>query len=144
MDLRTEIAGDRCILTTTVRRTFPLTQPTQLLSLHDGAGKEVAILRDAAALDQESRRVLDEHLDRRYFTPSITSIDVLKQEAGMWFFKVQTQRGDTEFYVRNWRDNATEIAPNRWHITTVDGGRLEIPNLEALDAKSRTLLDQLL
>lgn len=144
VDLRTEITGDRCILATTVRRTFPLSQPTQLLSLHDGAGKEVGILRDSAGLDSESLVALEEHLDRRYFTPRITTIESLKQEAGMWHFIVQTQRGVADFYVRNWRDNATEIAPNRWHITSVDGGRLEILNLEALDAKSRTLLDQLL
>ena len=87
---------------------------------------------------------IDAHLDRRYFTPRILQIESLRQEAGMWRFVVETQRGRSEFFVRNWRDNAHEISPNRWHILSVDGGRYEIPNLEALDAQSRRLMDLLL
>ncbi|HEY0867813.1 MAG TPA: DUF1854 domain-containing protein, partial [Fimbriimonas sp.] len=61
-----------------------------------------------------------------------------------WRFKVRTQRGPAEFYVRNWRDSAHEIQPNRWHINSVDGGRFEIRNLESLDVDSRRLMDQIL
>jgi hypothetical protein len=142
--LRLEIRDDRTILSAVVKRAFPLTHPTDYLSVQDGGGKEVGILRTLDGLEPQSRREIEEHLDRRYFTPQIVTIRELKQDAGMWRFAVETQRGPAQFFVRNWRDNANEIAPNRWHIHAVDGGRFEIENLEALDVPSRRLMDQLL
>lgn len=142
--LRVEIVGDRTVLSARVKRTFPLSEPVRFLSIQDGAGKEVGILRTVEGLDPQSRILIEEQLDRRYFTPRIERIESLKQEAGMWRFAVTTQRGPVDFYVRNWRDSANEIAPNRWHIHSVDGGRFEIPDLEELDAVSRRLMDQLL
>lgn len=142
--LRVEIANEQTVLSARIRRTFPLSEPTRFLSIQDGAGKEVGILRDAEGLDDTSQAEVAAHLDRRYFTPQIQHINTLRQEAGMWRFTVETQRGPSEFFVRNWRDNAHEISPNRWHILSVDGGRYEIANLEALDAPSRRLMDQLL
>ena len=55
----------------------------------------------------------------------------------------ETRRGEVELYVRNWRDNAHEVQLNRWMITSVDGQRYEIEDVEALDARSKALLDQL-
>lgn len=142
--LRLEIEGEMCIPNARVRRAFPLSKPREFLSLQGADGKEIAMLRDLDGVEPDSRRLLDEELDRRYFTPRIKRIDALRLEAGMWRFNVATQRGPTEFFVRNWRDSAVEIAPNRWHITSVDGGRFEIPDLAALDAGSLRLMDQLL
>jgi hypothetical protein len=142
--MRLEVVGERTVLSARIRRTYPLSEPNRYLSIQDGAGKEVGILRDAEGLDPQTRAEFDAHLDRRYFTPRILQIESLRQEAGMWRFVVETQRGRSEFFVRNWRDNAHEISPNRWHILSVDGGRYEIPNLEALDAQSRRLMDLLL
>jgi hypothetical protein len=142
--LRVEILEDRTILSAQVRRAFPLSSPGSLISIRDGAGKEVAILEGLEGMDAESRRLFEEELDRRYFTPVIEQLQALKQEAGMWKFTVLTKRGPSEFFVRNWRDSAHEMKPGRWHILSVDGGRYEIEDLEALDAKSRKLMDLLL
>lgn len=142
--LRVELLEDRVILNATVRRAFPLSHPETYLSIQEGNGKEVAILRDPEGLDKESKRILAEDLDRRYFTPQILRIAQLKQEAGMWRFTVVTQRGDTEFFVRNWRDSAHEISPNRWQILSVDGQRFEIQDLSKLDARSQAYMELLL
>jgi hypothetical protein len=142
--LRLEIEGDCCIPNARVRRAFPQTKPDEYLSLQGADGKEIAMLRNLQGLDADSRRAIDEELDRRYFTPRIERIDALRQEAGMWRFAVHTQRGPTEFFVRNWRDSAFEVGQGRWQIMSVDGGRFEILNLGALDPNSLRLLDQLL
>jgi len=142
--LRLEIEGDRCIPNARVRRAFPLSTPKDYLSLQGADGKEVAMLRNLGGLSPETQKLLDEELDRRYFTPRIERIDVLKAEAGMWRFKVQTQRGEAEFFVRNWRDSAVEISSGRWQIMSVDGGRFEILDINVLDPLSLRLLDQLL
>ncbi|RYG24551.1 DUF1854 domain-containing protein [bacterium] len=142
--LRIEIENDRCIPNARVRRAFPLSSPVDYLSLQGADGKEIAMLRSLEEVELDSRRLIDEELDRRYFTPRIERIENLKSEAGMWRFNVDTQRGPAEFFVRNWRDSAVEIARGRWQIMSVDGGRFEIMDLDALDPHSLRLLDQLL
>ena len=142
--LRLEIEDSLCIPNAKVRRAFPLSRPDGFLSLQGADGKEIAMLRGLDEVEPSSRRLLDEELDRRYFTPRIERIVGLRQDAGMWRFAVETQRGPAEFFVRNWRDSAVEIARDRWQIMSVDGGRFEIPNLGALDPGSLRLLDQLL
>ena len=128
----------------TVKRAFPLSKTSEFLSILDSDGKEIGILSAMEGMDPESYELLAEELDRRYFTPHISQIHSLKQEAGMWKFVVQTQRGPSEFFVRNWRDSAYEIVTNRWQITSVDGGRYEIIDLDLLDKKSQKLVEQLL
>lgn len=141
---RVEIAGEFSILSAVIRRVFPLSNPAIYLSIQDGSGKEVGVLRTIQGLDPQTEAIFNEELDRRYYTPQVERIDSLRMEAGMWKFNVQTQRGAAEFYVRNWRDNAHEITPGRWQILSVDGARFEIMKVDELDAKSQRLLDQLL
>lgn len=127
-----------------LHRCFPLSEPSRFISVLGKDGKERAILDDLDRLDVGSRALANAELDRRYFTPEIERIESLKAEAGMWRFVVVTGRGESDFWVRNWRDSAFELSPNRWVIHSVDGGRYEITNLERLDPGSRRLLDQLL
>ena len=141
---RIEIKDELIVLSAVIKRIFPLSDPTRYLSIQESKGSEVGILTTTAGLDPLSEAIFREELDRRYFTPMIERIDSLRSEAGMWRFNVRTQRGDAEFYVRNWRDNAHEMAGGRWQIMSVDGARFEIVRVDDLDTKSQRLLDQLL
>ncbi len=125
-------------------RAFPLSHTDAFISIRDEENKEFGIIESLAALDNESQKLTHEELDRRYFTPAITRIKALKNDASMWWFDVETTRGPSDFYVRNWRDNAHELTPGRWQITSVDGGRYEILNLDELDERSQVLIEQLL
>ncbi len=139
--VRGEVLGELCLLHARLRRAAPLSSPEGYLSLEDGNGKEVGILRGLDGLDEASRSIALEELDRRYFTPIIRAIRHLEQEGGIWTFDVDTQRGSARFYVRNWRDSAHEIKAGRWQIRSVDGQRYEIENLAQLDARSQQLLE---
>ena len=131
-----------CILNARVRRIFPLSQEELYFSIQDGLGHEVGILRSLDGLDTETLEIFRSELDRRYFSPVIQRIESLVLDVGMWRFDVRTQRGSSQFYVRNWRDSAHEISRNRWQIQSVDGVRYDIPDLEKLDARSQDLIDQ--
>jgi hypothetical protein len=141
--LRVELADRQVVLSARVKRIFPLSSEGRYLSLQDGANREIGILRSMEGLDVETRRLFEQELDRRYFSPKILRIDVLRLEASMWRFVVETHRGPAEFYVRNWRDSAHEIGNGRWQITSVDGQRFEIPQAGQLDERSQLLLEQL-
>ncbi len=141
---RIEVVDEFVVLSAVVKRVFPQSHPRKYISILESKGKEIGILKTLDGVDEHSRGVIDEELDRRYFTPRILRIDSLKSEAGMWRFNVATQRGDTEFFVRNWRDNAHETSPGRWQIFSVDGARFEILAIDELNERSQRLLDQLL
>ncbi|MBX3119620.1 MAG: DUF1854 domain-containing protein [Fimbriimonadaceae bacterium] len=132
-----------CIPMGGVRCVFPLSHPNTHFSVHDANGDEVCLFEDLNELEDESRRAVQQFLDRRYFTPKIEKVESLTQDGGMWLFKVLTSRGMSEFYVRSWRDSSYELKPGRWMIMSVDGKRYEIPDLEALDVRSRQLVEQL-
>lgn len=142
--LRLEIEEQVCILSARVKRIFPLSDPNRYFSIQTEDDKEVAILTSLDGADDQTHRLLIEEFDRRYFSPKITQILEVKSVPGMWSFHVNTNRGEITFYVRNWRENSHEIESGRWHITSVDGQRFEIEDLDALDRKSQTLVEQLL
>ena len=125
-------------------RAFPLSKPHEMISIRDAENKEFGIIESIDSLEPSSKSLAQDELDRRYFTPQITKINSLKNEASMWRFNVETTRGHSDFFVRNWRDNAHELTSGRWQITSVDGGRYEILNLDDLDDKSQILIEQLL
>lgn len=138
------ILEDRCLLAAHFIRVFPLSHPNGFISIQDEKGEEYGILETFVGLDEQSLSLVEAALDRRYFTPTISRIHDLRQDAGMWKFGVETQRGTTEFYVRNWRDSAHETGAGRWQIYSVDGLRFEIKNIDDLDERSQNLLEQLL
>lgn len=141
--LRVHIDGDQCILRALVKLAFPLSTPDRYISVQDEEGNEIGVVRTLSELDPTSREVVEAELDRRYFTPKISKIVKLEQEAGLWTFTVETSRGPSVFYVRNWRDSSSEIAPGRFLIQSVDGKRYEVPNYENLDPRSQAFLEQL-
>ena len=81
--LRLEIEDSLCIPNAKVRRAFPLSRPDGFLSLQGADGKEIAMLRGLDEVEPSSRRLLDEELDRRYFTPRIERIVGRGPDAGM-------------------------------------------------------------
>ena len=139
---RAEIVDDRCLLATKVVSAFPLSDPHHFVSLLDEDDEEAGVLKSLDGLDEQSKSIILEQLDRRYFSPVISKIDSLKLDAGMWLFDVQTQRGPSTFYVRGWRDSAYEVSRNRWQINSVDGQRFDILDYDALEERSKNLLDR--
>ena len=140
--LRMTVAGEQSVLRVTVLRAFPLSDPDRYLSMRDGGGQEVGVLRDPAALPAEAQALLAEELERRYVIPVITRVLEARERFGIVDWRVQTDRGERAFTTRNLRDAQVSPAPGRFVISDVDGNRYDIPDLEALDATSRAFLGQ--
>lgn len=128
-------------------RAFPLSNADAYISVlrREERDKlvEIGMFRTLEGMPDASRRILEEALERRYFTPLITHIYSLTEEYGQHRWEVETDRGKRVFYVRNWRDNVHELSPVRYLIVAVDGSRYEIRDVDALDAKSRAQLERL-
>ena len=142
-ELRLDVENDRCVLSVTAVRSFPLNDPNHYISIIDANGDEVGMLYDLRQLDHESRHEVEEDLRRRYFTPKIEKIVSIRVEFSNVYCEVETDKGPKEFVVHGVRSNVVEISPGRYLIQDVDANRFEIPDLSQLDTRSRLLLERL-
>lgn len=124
-----------------VAAAFPLTRPRKLISLRDEDGQEVAILEHAKQLDETSRAVLNEELDRAYFMPRVNDIRAIDEDMNVVEWDVDTDRGERVFQVRNVRRNVRRIGERRMMIKDVDGNRYEIRDWMILPANAQKLLE---
>ena len=82
-----------------VKPAFPMSSGQKLVSFREPGGKEIGLLRDADALDQDSSMALKQALGLAYFVPLITKIYEIKEEYGVTRWKVETDRGPRTFDV---------------------------------------------
>jgi len=126
-----------------IYRTRPIADPKRYISIRVGATqseqREIGMIRNLNALAPDQRRLLNEELDRRYFIHIITRIRVIKEELGFLYWDCETDKGRREFAVPRWNQSKVVEAEGGGRvITDVDGNRYEIPNLDKLDADSRS------
>ena len=131
-----EISNEVCHLRVIVRRLMPLSNPKKYISLAADEDTEIGILKNPTDLTPESLKILNEELDKRYFTPTIKKIYRVKEQFGIHEWEVQTERGRLTFMVRGLNQNIKQVQPARLFVTDVRGNRYDIPDYRELDAKS--------
>lgn len=137
---RLTLENDRSWTKVSVARAFPLSDPEHYIGFLDGAGKDVGVLHDPGLLAPESRKVVEEELEKRYFVPIVERVVSVKEEFGTVYWTVETDRGTKEIVVRNLRDNIQELSQSRIIITDADGNRFEFPDTSKLDSKSLAII----
>ncbi len=133
---RLEIRNEVCHLRVIVRRLMPLSKPEQYISFAADEDTEIGILVNPSELAPESLKILNEELDKRYFTPIIQKIYRVKEQFGIHEWEVQTARGRVTFSVRGLNQNIKQVPPARLFVTDVRGNRYDIPDYRELDAQS--------
>ena len=133
---RLEIRQEVCHLRIMVRRLMPLSNPNSYISLAADEDTEIGILVNPSELTPESLKILQEELDKRYFTPIIQKIYRVKEHFGIHEWEVETERGRVTFSVRGLNQNIKQVPPARLFITDVRGNRYDIPDYRELDAQS--------
>ena len=133
---RLEIRKEACHLRVVVRRLMPLSKPDSYISLAADEDTEIGILVNPSELAPESLKILQEELDKRYFTPTIRKIYRVKEQFGIHEWEVETERGRVTFSVRGLNQNIKQVPPARLFVTDVRGNRYDIPDYRELDAES--------
>ena len=133
---RLEIKKEACHLRVVVRRLMPLSNPDQYISLAADEDTEIGILVNPSELDADSLKILQEELDKRYFTPTIQKVYRVKEQFGIHLWEVKTERGRVTFSVRGLNQNIKQVPPARLFVTDVRGNRYDIPDYRELDAQS--------
>jgi hypothetical protein len=135
--IRVTLLDDRSYLHVKAMAAFPLSNPASFIGLADGQNKQICMVQDLSDLDPESQERVKELLEVRYFAPRITGVNYAKDEFGVIQWKVETDRGPREFFVRNLRDSLMDLPEGEQLLTDVDGNRFIVPDLTTLDRDSR-------
>ena len=120
-------------------RSFPVSETNKYIALVNDEGDEIGIVEDVRKLSPQSRDVLTEELQKRYFMPKITKINSLDSQFGVTTWNVETSQGDVEFGIRTRYDIVT-LESGRVLLKDADGNKYEIENYNKLDPKSIALL----
>lgn len=142
--LRMTVQNDQTYLTVKPAWSAPLTRPGKYLALLNGKGEEITTLVDPSELDAESKKAVDEELHRRYLTATVHRIIHAKSEFGAGYWHVVTDRGERDFVTQSLQENAQWLSPVHLMLIDVDGNRFEIPDVSALDERSRAYAEAML
>jgi hypothetical protein len=138
--LRLTVREDRSYLTVKPAWAAPLSRPDTYLALLNGKDEEIALLPRPEELSPASWQAVRRELRGRYLTATVQAIGEAREEFGATYWTVQTDRGQRDFVTQNLQENAQWFSETHLLLLDVDGNRFEIPDIEALDARSRNLL----
>lgn len=124
-------------------RLFPLSDPDHWIAVCDGMGRELLCLESLERLTSQTRRILEEELEQREFLPIIRRIERVSSHDDPSEWHVETDRGDTTFYVNN-EDDVHRLGNQSAVIIDAHGIRYLIPDIRLLDPASHRLLDRYL
>jgi hypothetical protein len=124
-------------------RALPARLPDQFLSIRyadaDGQEHEVGLVRDLAEWPASARLLLEQAVARRYFVRQIKGIESIDLKYGLLTFRVQTDRGPTEFLMRTSHSQALDYGQSGKLLIDVDDNRYLVEDLEALPRREHTL-----
>ena len=140
-NLLLEIRGGKRYANIEPRRTFPYSYKDKFILLKDKDGKEIAILEDLAELEDESRRYLQEELEKLYYIPQIQKVHSIDYRMRTPVWTVETDRGRITFELIR-RSDARFIKPGHLVVRDSTGARYEVPDYNRLDRKSQELIER--
>ncbi|MGC9318549.1 MAG: DUF1854 domain-containing protein [Armatimonadota bacterium] len=123
-------------------RLFPLSEPNRWIAVVDEEEKEIGLLLELGSLSEEARECVQAELQRRYLIPRIVRILSCRQRFDVTEWTVETDRGQVRFLMRDLREKVKQPLPRHVTLEDVEGNRYDIPDVEALDAASRRLLEE--
>lgn len=121
-------------------RLFPLSEPLRWIALLDSEGRERALLESLESLPAADRELLTEELSRREFVPIIQRVTWVSGNSEPCSWKVQTDRGETEFVLKDEND-IRRLGPHSVLVVDSHGIRYLIPNREQLDAYTKRVIE---
>lgn len=127
-----------------VVRSFPFTDRDKYISIRtiDEKSKEIGMIKDLSTdVTPETRQMLEEQMDIRYFTPVIKKINSIKDEYGHAYFDVETNQGPCKFVIYMNSSSVVNLSDVRLLISDLDGNRFEIPDYTKLSARELKMLD---
>lgn len=119
-----------------VARCLPWSEPDSLISIRDDDGKELVLLETLDDLPEDTRKLVEEELFDKHFSPRVLKVLSLDEKFGFVTIEAETDRGRVQFQIKG-RDEVRALSATRCVLKDVDGNMYEIPDVTLLDAESR-------
>jgi hypothetical protein len=119
---------------------FPISQPDSWISVRLPDGTELACVEDPRTLPADVWQLLREELARREFVPIIRRIVRVSGNSEPCEWQVETDRGPTRFVLKS-EEDVRRIGDHEILILDAHGTRYHIPDLSAVDVKSRRIVE---
>ena len=126
-----------------VVRAFPIAEPDLSISILSAEGKELIWIDDLASVSDVDRQVIERALQMREFMPEILRLDGVNSFSTPSTWRVQTNRGPTEFLLKG-EEDIKRLSINTLIVADAHGVQFLIRDLPALDRHTRKLLDRFL
>ena len=123
-----------------IRRAFPLEESDRYIGVFAAGDQELGLIEDPQQLDDQSRQVLIEELDKIYFQPRVLAFNSLDEEFGVLRGQIETTSGPRQLEIRSYRTNVRMLSGGRAVVEDVDGNRYLIADWRALPQKTREIL----
>jgi hypothetical protein len=119
---------------------FPISSPNEWISFRGPDGTELACVENPSALAPEVWQLLSEELAHREFVPVIERIVRVSGTTEPCEWMVETDRGATTFVLKS-EDDVRRIGDSQILILDAHGTRYQIPDIKAVDKKSRRVVE---
>lgn len=139
--LRMTIDGDRSYTRVKVVRAAPLSEPDRYICFLDVKDEAICMVKELSELAEANHEIVREELDTRYLTAYVSRVNNLRNEYGVSYWDVETDRGRREFVAKNVAEHAQWLGEHRLFLLDVDGNRFEFKDLTKLDKKSQAFID---
>ena len=117
-------------------RVFPHDMLDKFITVTDADKNEKGIIKDINVFPEETVKVLQRDLERRYFIPKILEIRALEEKFGNSYWDIKTDVGERVITVLDTFKNILRIGDDRAVVLDEHGNRYEIESLSRLDKKS--------
>ncbi len=124
-------------------RAFPITAPTQGISLVDAHGHEQLWIADLAALPDYERGLVERQLAAREFQPEIRAILAVSSYSTPSRWQVDTDRGETVLVLKG-EEDIRRLSSTRFLIAADNGLHFLVADTRKLDPASRRRLERFL
>ena len=121
-------------------RLFPRSGGNRYVALLDGDGNQVAVIRNADNLMEDSKAALLAAMEEYYMIPRITRFIKMTEKFKIWMWTAETDKGVITFEIRNHIASVKPLYDGRVLIRDGNDNRYEIPDYRKLDKKSQKML----
>ncbi len=121
-------------------RLFPLSKPSQWISLVDASGKEIICIDDPAKLSPENQKILTSELEKREFVPILKRVLWVSGNSEPCEWKVETDRGVTSFILKDEND-VRRLGENGVLVVDSFGIRYYVSDRDSLDSYSKRIIE---
>lgn len=142
-NIRVVVKNTRSVLRPVLCRAFPLTNSNQYIELREFDGEPLGIFKDIDTFSSQSKKYIENLLNNFYHIPNILQINKLSFVMGTWKIDVETDKGEITFFIKKPQNNIRYISKQNIILTDPHGNHFNIPDINLLNSRSKTLLDKL-